>query len=740
MSIGLSSALRMPKYLLLIGLIAGSAWAETSPSLNMYGATGLIDMPSAEMQSDGMLTTTSSHFGPISRTTLTFQITPRLSGSFRFLGIRDWNKNSGCLPACTGIDQFNTYYDRSFDLRYQILREGRYLPAVTIGLQDFVGTGIIAGEYVVATKNVTPSVKVSAGLGWGRLGSNGSIGSPFGARPPLVIGSGGNFNFDQWFRGPAAPFGGLEWQIDDKWAFKAEYSSDAYAEEAGARRTFDRKSPFNFGIEYQRNKNLRLGAYYMYGSQIGISANILLRPKASGMSSFSTGAPDPVLVRPSRAVSPDEWTTEWLSQADAAPILRGNLAERLSPDRIDLRSLDYDGQTVRVSIQNNTLDAEAQAIGRTARALSQTMPASVEVFEIVPIVNGMPVSRVIIRRADLEAFEFDTNGDAAMLARSQVVAAPIGVAGAFTDEALYPRLTWSLSPMARTRFFDQNAPFKIGAGLQLSGKYDLTPNLTLKGKVTKILVGNLNDRPPIPGRTLQPVRSASFFYDSMGDPALEELSLSYYHKLGPEVYGRATVGYIERMFGGLSTEVLWMPTDRRWAIGAELNYVAQRSPSQGLGFSLPAAMFDTDSCGDPGQPACNTRSKYSVLTGHISGYYKFDNGFHLQADVGRYLAGDVGATLSIKREFENGWKVGAFATKTNVSAASFGSGSFDKGITLEIPIGVFAGKPSRQKASTLIRPFGRDGGQRLQVDDRLYDTVRDYRKDGLSEQWGRFWK
>lgn len=59
------------------------ASAQQSPSLNLYGATGLIDMPSAESQPDGALTMTTDRFGPIGRTTLSFQITPRLSGSFR---------------------------------------------------------------------------------------------------------------------------------------------------------------------------------------------------------------------------------------------------------------------------------------------------------------------------------------------------------------------------------------------------------------------------------------------------------------------------------------------------------------------------------------------------------------------------------------------------------------------------------------------------------------------------------
>lgn len=726
----------------LTGLAAWQlpALAEQGPSLNFSGVTGLIDMPSGESQPDGMLTVSSTHFGPISRNTLSFQITDRLSGSFRFLGVRDWNRNATCLPTCTGTDRFPTYYDRSFDLRFRVLDETDYLPSVSIGLQDFVGTGVLAGEYVVATKEVVSGLKVTAGLGWGRLGSYGDIGAPFGARKKVNIGSGGNFNFSQWFRGPAAPFGGVEWKIDDNWSMKAEYSSDAYAREAADRGTFARKSPLNFGVEYRYGDSVQLGGYYLYGSEVGLAAHFIIDPKKRRGGSVVIPAAGAIEPRPSRASDPSAWSTDWVAQGDAGPILRQNLANRLDGDGVEVAAIRYDGATAEVRIVNTKLDAEAQAIGRTARALAGVMPASVERFEIVSVVRGMAVSKVILRRSDLEALEFATDGGAELFRRAQIV--PASGVGDFaaTDADTYPRFKWSVGPYFRFRFFDQYDPLKVGVGLQANAELELSRGLIARGSVNAILAGNLDDRPPMPDRKLHPVRSASYFYDKLGNPELSELSLTYYHKLAPEVYGRVSVGYLERMYGGVSTEMLWMPVNRRWAVGAEVNYVAQRDPGNPFGFRLPAEMFDTDFCGGAGQPACAAVSSYKVLTGHVSGYYAFDNGFHAQVDVGRYLAGDVGATVALKREFENGWKIGAFMTKTNVSASDFGSGSFDKGITIEIPAALLYGTQTRKTSSTTLRPFGRDGGRRLEVEGRLYETVRSYKQDGLSEQWGRFWK
>ncbi len=714
----------------LMALVSGTnVAAETTGTLNLYGATGLIDMPSGEAQPDGQLSITSSHFGPISRTTLSFQLTPRISASFRFLGVRDWN-DAFCPPDCGGINQFETYYDRSFDLRYQIVKEGRYLPAITVGLQDFAGTGVLSGEYIAATKNVAPGVKVTAGLGWGRLGSYGSIGSPFGERPPIDIGFGGNFNFDQWFRGPAAPFAGVEWQVNDRFGLKAEYSSDVYAEEAGLRGTFDRKSPFNFGVEYQASDGLRLGAYSMYGTEIGVVAHLTLNPRKFPGGGPSEGAPLP--VRPRGAGG---WSTGTVTDSGGAAKASGDLAKLLAEDGIRVEGFAADATTAELRIRNTSIHAGPQAIGRAARAMTRVLPPGIETFRIVPVVNGMALSAITLRRSDLETQEFASDGAEAIRSRAQITAAGPGLPDPFRDPTLYPAFTWSIAPYNRFRLFDQNDPFKAELGVRGTARLEILPGLTLQGAVTQKVVGNLDDRPPLPRRgRLQPVRSAVYFYDRDGETAIETLALHWNGKLGRDVYGRVSAGYLERMFGGVSTEVLWKPVNSRLALGVELNYVAQRSPSQGLGFDLPAELYETDAGPQSGP------SSYRVATGHLSAYYQVANGFHVQLDVGRYLAGDVGATLSIDREFANGWRIGAFATKTDVSAADFGSGSFDKGIRLEVPFAWVLGKPTRRTSTTILRPFGRDGGARLEVEGRLYEQVRSYHTPQLDRQWSRFWK
>jgi exopolysaccharide biosynthesis protein YbjH len=149
----------------------------------------------------------------------------------------------------------------------------------------------------------------------------------------------------------------------------------------------------------------------------------------------------------------------------------------------------------------------------------------------------------------------------------------------------------------------------------------------------------------------------------------------------------------------------------------ELNRVRQRSYEQRFGFL-----------------------DYEVTTGYASAYYSFRNDFFAQLDVGRYLAGDSGATFSLIREFNNGWKIGAFATKTNVSAVDFGEGAFDKGISVEIPLSWTLGRPNAFSQKATLRPVQRDGGARMNIRNRLYDVIEGTGEPHLSGQWGRFWR
>lgn len=684
--------------------------SDVSPSdrapVNLQGMPGLMDMPTATPLPDGELQIGVSSFGGITRTALAFQITPRLTGAFRYNRIEDFQRAG-----------FDTYYDRAFDVQYQVIPEGDLRPGLAIGLRDFGGTGIQAGEYVVASKGFAlprGKVTVSAGLGWGRLGSFEPIGTPFSAVRSDTTGLGGTLRIDDWFRGPAAPFAGLEWRMGERWRVKAEYSSDAY-EEADESGVFDRASPFNFGVEYQATDTTRLGLYSMYGSEIGAMVSFGLNPRRSG-NALVLAAPGPVVARPDRALRPDLWSPAWHGVSDRAAQIAPRVEDALGDQAIEVAGLDFPSATeARIRIRNGAYNETAMAIGRTARAMAASLPPSVETFHIVPDDDGVALSVVTIRRSDLEQLDGRPDRAVALAARTEIRAAR-DIAPITPRTGLFPRVEGGLRPYFTTSAFDPAQPLRADVGLAASGRVEFAPGLTLSGEARQKLFGNVGDTRASSSK-LPPVRTNSRLYAQADGITLNRLTLAYAGALSPTLYGRVTGGYLERMFGGVSGEVLWKPVDSRFALGAEVNYAQQRDFDQGFGFQ-----------------------DYDIVTGHLSAYYDFGQGYLGQIDVGRYLAGDVGATIALDREFDNGWRVGAFATFTDVSAEDFGEGSFDKGIRLAIPVQSILGTPSTQALTQTIRPIQRDGGARLNVPGRLYDRVRSGHSNEVFADWGRVWR
>ena len=678
------------------------------PALNLYGATGLIDMPTAEHQEPDTINTTVSYMGgPATtvRTTVTFQITDRLSGSFRYSSIDNYN-----LPGNSTLTRF----DRSFDLRYRVLDEGHRLPAITVGLQDFAGTGIFAGEYIVATKKITPELNLTAGLGWGRLAGDSGA-----ARNRRDIGRGGVPRAGHWFRGAVRPFGGLEWITPiSGLSFKAEYSSDTFAVER-ERGGFRHRSPINTGLEWNRGGAVTYGLYHLHGSSLVFRASLSFNPRRAPAPSGLEKAPTPVFARP-RLQPGWRFDTGWKNRPGINAMVRKDIQDHLKPMKLQITALKITEDTATVYLRNPTYRIPAQAVGRAARALSRATPASVNFFRIILTARGLPVTSVTIRRSDLESLEYDPDGAENLLARARITDAPARPPdGLEYADGRFPRLRWFVTSSLRTSYFDPDAPVRVELGIRAGAAYHIAPGLSVSGSILKPLAGNLdnitrgaNTSPGVPQ-----VRSLSARYFAEQGPILERLTGDYLFKLRPDIYGRVSGGLFETQYGGVSAEILWNPANTGFALGAELNYVQQRDFEQRFGFR-----------------------DYRVLTGHVSGYWDWDNGFAGQVDVGRYLAGDAGATFTLNRRFRNGWKVGAFFTLTDMRAEDFGEGSFDKGITLTLPLSWGIGTASRTGYTTVLRPLTRDGGARVAVKNRLYPAIREADSRAITRTWGRVWR
>lgn len=710
-----------------------AAAEDLGPSYTTFGTTGLIEMPTAESAERSQFATTLSYTQNGSfRSTLNYQLTDRLSGAFRFSVFDIYRFDTTLNPIET--------FDRSFDLQFRLIDEGQYRPAIAVGLRDFLGTGRYASEYVVATKSVGDALKLTGGIGWGRMGQRDSFANPLGGiadyfntRPiydDRINGegaNGGTVSYEQFFRGDAALFAGLEYQVTPTLGFKAEYSSIEY-NAAQFDPFVDYESPWNVALTYRPRRGVTYSAAYLYGTEFSVQATFSLSPERRDIGSGLESAPVPIRVRTSDQRAAQSWDSAAQPQAP----IQAALEQLLEVEGITLIGLELSDNVARLRYENGRYRSEAQAMGRAARMLTQVAPASINVFVMEPVKEGLPLSAVRLSRLALEGLENKVGATEGVLGRAEF--GPAGPAdGLRFSNPEDPAFTWGIGPYFSYVFFSDPDDENLDVGLRFDAQYQITPNLSIAGRVNQSALG---EQEPLFGfdtpNSYANVRTDKGFYGRHGNPTLEYLTLTHYSRLGPDIYSRVTAGYLEKMYGGVSTEVLWKPVTSRLALGAEVNYAIMRHEDMDFRF---AQVVRTD---DAGGRAID--GDYEIVTGHLSAYYDFGNGYHAQVDLGRYLAGDWGATFSLDREFENGWRLGGFFTLTDMPAEEFGEGSFDKGLRLTIPIDYFVGTPTQRTFNQSLRSLARDGGARLEVDGRLYDLVRPGHEAHVSETFGRFWR
>lgn len=696
----------------------GQADAQTRFSrygLSNYGMPGMIDMPTATLLPDGTLAMSVTAMPGTQRVTLAFQALPRVTVSFRYSAL----EHAGYFSD-VGV---RTLHDRSFDIHWQVMEQGRYMPAVAIGLRDFIGTGAYSGEYVVATRQFTPQLRASLGMGWGRLATHGSFTNPlalihdgFRHRPGYDSSSlGGQFSFNRYFRGPAALFAGVEYQATDRLTLMAEYSSDAYVQE---RRLIAHRTPINLGFRYRIGQASSVSGYLLHGSTLGIAASFALNPAEPSMGGVRVSAPTPVRLR---AAPPADgaFPTAWAEGQGLAPRLRAALLPALEAEGVRLDGVEIEARRVVVRVTNRRHEVLPRALGRTARVLTHALPPSVEEIVVIPMHGGTAGTAVTFRRSDLERGENAVDGSARLLASARFDD-PLGFPG--VNHLWQPlaegrsRFEWSVGPYLSTSYFDPESPIRADLGLQASLRYNFAENLSASLNVSQLAWGNIGDSRMGPisveGTRFHQVRTQQALY-SNDRPTVRRMTLDYTMRPGRDLYGRVSVGWLERMYAGISTELLWSRPDSRLALGVELNHVGQRDPNSLLGLN-----------------------SLRLNSGHVSAYYDFGGGFHGQLDVGQYLAGDRGATVRLERVFANGLRVGAYATLTDMPFAVFGEGSFDKGISITIPVAALLGNATVSTYSTTIRSITRDGGAFLNVSGRLYPTIQDSRTQALRRGWG----
>ena len=298
------------------------------------------------------------------------------------------------------------------------------------------------------------------------------------------------------------------------------------------------------------------------------------------------------------------------------------------------------------------------------RILLADAPPNIEKFRLLPTLGGVPQAEFDILRAPTERAIAQTGSYSLLDNGNTLGDAPLQnpvLSGAL--RGAYPKFGWNAFPQFRQELFDPSNPFAVQFVAAVQGVVELQPGLVAVGEAEASIYDNFNVHRN--GDSVLPhVRTDWTEYFSDGKNGIGQLELDYLTRLAPDVFAQARIGYLESMFAGVGGEVLWRPEGQRWAIGGDLYRVERRDFNRLFGVQ-----------------------DYKVTTGHITLYYASPwYGVNFQLRAGQYLAGDRGVTFEMSRRFSTGVELGVFFTKTNVSAARFGEGSFDKGFIISIPL------------------------------------------------------
>ncbi len=843
---------------LAVHALPATAQVDDRYSTNDYGGIGLLQTRTARFAPDGQFEIGASFINPYRRYYMTWQILPWLETTFRYTDTT--NLPNGGFPFAQSQGKFfkdilnfrngGTNLDRGADVKIRLWREDRVLPEVALGLQDFIGTGLFSGEYLVASKRYY-DFDFTLGVGWGYLGSRGSLPNPFRvfsgfATRDASVGEGGQFLFGNYFSGRhVGLFGGVEYHTPiTGLTLKLEYNGASLAKAEPHGNVLKEDIPFNMGVDYRPAPWFDLGLAFERGNSLMIRTALRFNLHSRGLPKFDT-PPVPVVPRgagkgaePAASLEPeishattsvampaaidvaaddfarrerrrlpldkllraalmDEGFTVhsvsidetglsarvtvdapyWMASDDyreaAAKALQagdgrvkrmslvamlngvqtssltaiaGNGAERavkqasnasgVSGGAADddarrifdgLKAQGYRAYAVYISelsatvyVSQTAFREPARNVGRVARVMANNLPPSVEAITVVGMSDGIPTSKVTVIRHDLEMAQ-EENGSAEEIWANSRITTPDAKGrmpdGAIKNDAAYPRFSWSLAPGLRQNIGDVDQGIYLAdVSAVLSARVDILPGLSVRASGNKFLFGNLNDITRSSNSALPHVRSDVVEYLQHGRSGLTRLQADYLFSPVTNLYARFSAGLFEWMYGGVGAEVLYRPFNSRFGIGLDVNWVKQRD------FNV---LFDF--------------RHYNVVTGHLSLYYDLPvYNLHSAIHVGRYLAGDRGVTFDLSREFENGIRVGAFATFTNVSAKDFGEGSFDKGFYMVIPLDLFTLKSRKTHARFEFRPLTRDGGQMLDITPRLNDLVTRDNKSAIENDWTNF--
>lgn len=656
-----------------------------------FQQVGYFTTPSARMEREGVGTLGIAIIPPYRLFGLHYQFFKHLDLAFHYwIFHQEMEKNFGSKG-------FGDDADRAASLKIALYIPqdlSSFLPHLSVGWDDFMGTKRFSSLYGVMTKSLLEG-KAELSLGW----AEGRMKGPFGALffAPFLQGP-------SWIKGVGV---GIEYDPTD-YARKEEHPK-------GKKVSF----PINGGIQYRLKDLFHFTLSSLRGRKIAFSTG--LRFDIGNSEGLFPKKKNPPLYPNSKEfipIGPLLDQKEWVCQLKNACKSQGFGV--YSIEKISEGEKNF----FRLGIINGLYRKESDVKKRLLPIILSCTNQEKSEWIVTVLADGIFSHEYVFHPSSLEYMQ-KTHccgyvQNLLFIQRDLSFFSPSQTTSLFSQKTF--TWTWTVRPRLLTYFGSAKGKLKYDLGFLLESE-GFFPNgiyYDLQGSYIAFSTSkDVGDRDCLNPSLLPHVRSDFVRYYQTASAHLDVAYLQKNWNLSKGWFSRIALGYYEIAYGGITGELLYYPIHANWSFGVELSTLLKRNYS-GIGFARSVQILEYN---QPKQIPFWGLQYFFTL-----GYHYSPLDLDFSAQIGQFLAKDRGVRLEVTRSFSSGLHLGFWYTVTNGKDELNGKRYFDKGIAFSMPLDFFLNKSSRERVGYAMSAWLRDVGAVSLTGKKLLPLLNEARR------------
>lgn len=613
------------------------------------------------------------------------------------------------IPSAFSKGDYGEYKDRSAGARLVLIQEDDFWPQIAIGFYDATGTALFGQRYIVASKMFGP-FDLTLGLGQGIL-----AGEDVSGRSAAAGSASQDSAFDFLTSSPMRKtniFGGVEYHFNQDLTLSVEYSPIDYKQIKGCNGS---KHPINFGLKYKLLNWFHLQAAYMRGQDIawGINFQFPLEPEG-----FLGWKKEPPYAANERlrwlAFEADDKKLAKIIASEVKKTGFSHVATAVHKDRLWIEAV------------NTKYLSNARALARVFSIADQLAPDRISIFYLNLKNKGQVLLSLKTQRDHVKAFlesridkvtfltfaDLDLYGDDHWYEFTENKTIELSR----EDEDWYDL---EVRPRIKTLIEDPGGFFLHKAVIQSRMKLFWGEGGMFVGELEHTLYNDFTKA--LNAEPLEEDAPATGWmeYEERSGPRISMCAVDQTFDLPWNNRGRISAGYFESAYAGLGAETFRYFHDGLWGMGFECEVVRKRDTEDNFALRKDSKLFYT-------------------YFANIYAQIWPEQGVQAGLKLGRFLGGDKGARLELRRSFKY-FTLGAWITKTYGGdfESPLNKGNMEKGIFISIPFSIFRDKEERGHFNYGITSFQRDAGQLVRQPNSLFPlnpwSTPDYTKRHLED-------